>query len=258
MSPSPATSRRATELADAVLDLSPGSALVEETGRSPTILAATPHRYGALVGVTCPRPVDAVAAAHRARLHTGGRVSDAVVGVAVTRAGTVAVRVGQDHRPPRSLRRIEGPLVDIGLRALGLATPACARRPLDLLDAAFAETVLRQVLDADLGCPPTWAEVSASHPLAAGVPLTAAELWTRRSDLAPVEWSHVRDRIVARECRPDPELTPSLALWLDDGALARWLFARHPEPDQMFADVCELLDPVTAGAFRAAHAPGFG
>ena len=265
MSSSRSTHRHAAELADAALDHPPGTALVCELGRSPAVLAATPHRYGALVGLSCPVTIDAVAASHEAVLSVNGRRRDVMLGVAVMRAGPSVARFRAGPAEPCTLRELIGPLVDIGRRALGLATPPCERTPLDLLDAAFIESVLDMLLDADLGSSrPTWIDLGPSHPLSGSLAITPTELCRRRFDVAAISWSKVRHRIIVAHWpdpeltpavahRPDPELTPAVARWLDDGSLARWLLARYPEPAQMLDDVCELVDPATAVDLRTAH-----
>ena len=108
MSSSRSTHRHATELADAALNHPPGTALVCELGRSPAVLAATPHRYGALVGLSCPVTIDAVAASHEAVLSVNGRRRDVMLGVAVMRAGpprrTIPCGPGRAMHPPRAHR----------------------------------------------------------------------------------------------------------------------------------------------------------
>jgi hypothetical protein len=154
---------------------------------------------------------------------------------------------------------------------LGLATPPCERTPLDLLDAAFIESVLDMLLGADLGSSrPTWIDLCPSHPLSGSLAITPTELCRRRFDVAAISWSEVRHRITDHVGYPDPELTPAVARWpdpeltpavvrwLDDGSLARWLLARYPEPAQMLDDVCELLDTATAVDLRTAHSTVMG
>lgn len=245
-----------TTLADSVLDHPPGSALVCELGRPPVILPATAHRYGALVGLSCPTTIGAVAACHEAILSVDGSRHEVALGVAVSRAGPSVARFRCDCDRPRTLDRLAGPLVDLGLRALGLATPASPRAPLDLIDAAFIDSVLNAVLDADLGSTrPSWSDIGATHPLAGSLAITPLELRNRRWALHPICWSTVRQRLVRCRSVDDFELTPAVAGWLDDGSLARWLLARYPEPSQILADVCELLDPATAAAMATAHEP---
>ena len=259
MSPSPPD--QATELADAAVDRAPGSALVAELGRRPVALPPTSHDYGALMGLTCPPTVQAVAATHevevRVRSSTHQCRRDVRVGVAVTRSGHCVARFRSARRGELvTLDHLDGPLVDVGRRALGLATPPCTRTPLELVDAAFAHRVLRILLEADLGSPrPSWTHISARHPLAGSIAISPAALLDRRRELAGITWSTVRQRIIEHEGTPDQELTPALARWLDNGSLGRWLFARYPEPEQVFADVCELLDGPAEAALRKAHAP---
>ena len=258
MSSSRSTVGRATELADAALDHPPGTALVCEAGRPPAVLASTTHPYGALVGLSCPVTIDAVAASHQAVLSVNGCRRDVLLGVAVTRAGPCVARFRADHDAPRTLGQLVGPLVDVGRRALGLVTPPCDRTPVDLLDAAFTERVLTVLLETDLGCRrPSWTELSSSHPLSGSLAITPAELWKRRFEVSATRWSEVRQCVISHIGFPDRELTPAIARWLDDGSLARWLLAHYPDPAQMLHDVCELVDPATALALRAAQSPVF-
>jgi hypothetical protein len=245
-----------TALADAALDHPPGSALVCEAGRSPVALPATAHRYGALVGLSCPASIGAVAANHEAILSIDGTRHEVTLGVAVSRSGPCVARFRRGCDRPQTLDRLVGPLVDVGRRALRLATPPSSRAPLDLIDAAFIDSVLTGLLDADLGTKrPSWCEISATHPLADSLAVTPLELRRRRWALHPIGWSTVRQRLLRCGGGGDFELTPAVAGWLDDGSLARWLLARYPEPAQILADVCELLDPPTAAAMATAHTP---
>lgn len=244
----------ATAMADAALDSTPGSALVYSERASPVRLRAVDHRYGALVGLNCPPGIRAVAACHEVRL-SGDRGDDARIGVAVLREEGVSVaRLRLRSLPPKTLTDLEGPLVDVAHRAMGLPTPRCTRSVLELLDAAFADDVLARTLAADLGTRPTWTEISSSHPLAAPIAVMPAELRARRLTFAlELGWSAFREAASASPGSSCFDMPPDIVRWLDDGAFARWLFARYPEPEQVFADVCELLDPTTADALRAAH-----
>ena len=111
-------------------------------------------------------------------------------------------------------------------------------------------------------CRPTWASDRVGPRSAPLTPWPAAprsrpaELRARRRRLAPIRWSEVRSSAAACSTIHDDDLSPSIARWLDDGSLARWLFARYPEPRQVFRDVCELLEPSVAGAFLATHGIG--
>ena len=230
MSSSRSTDRHAAELADAALDHPPGTALVCELGRSPAVLAATPHRYGALVGLSCPVTIDAVAASHEAVLSVNGRRRDVMLGVAVMRAGPCVARFRAGPADPCTLRDLIGPLVDVGRRALGLATPPCERTPLDLLDAAFIESVLDMLLDADLGSNrPTWIDLGPSHPLSGFLAITPTELCRRRFDVAAISWSKVRHRIIDHVGYPDPERTPAIARSPDPERTPAT--ARSPDPE---------------------------
>jgi hypothetical protein len=252
---------RAIELADSAVDRRPGSALVAELGRRPSALAPTAHPYGALVGLTCPATVQAVASTYevdvRVRSQTNRCRRDGRIGVAVTRSGGSVARFrSADRGELLTLGQLDGPLVDIGHRALGLSTPPCNRTPLALVDAAFVDGVLRSLLEADLGTPrPSWFDLSARHPLAGSITITPAALLDRRRALAGLTWSGVRQGIIEHGETPHREMTPALAGWLDDGSFGRWLFAPYPEPDQAFADVCELLDAPTSAALRESLAP---
>ena len=245
-----------TALADAALDHPPGSALLWELGRSPVALAAPAHRYGALVGLSCPATIGAVAARHEAVLWLDGSRHEVALGVAVSRAGPCVARFRRGCDRPRTLDHLVGPLVDLGRRALGLATPPSSVGPLELVDAAFIDSVLTGLLDADLGAGrPSWCDISATHPLAGSLAITPLELRRRRWALHPMGWPTVRQRLIRGGGVVDSELTPAVACWLDDGSVARWLLARYPEPSQILADVCELLDAPTAAAMATAHAP---
>ena len=195
------------------------------------------HPYGPVVGIRCTPRTAAVAYPVAARLVR----SDATrrkLAVVVPRDGTAHI-VDPCRDAPLPVSVDFGPVVDVGRRALGLATPAERSPPVVLLDAIWVERVLVATLDADIGHRPTWATISALHPLA-GAALTPSMLRDRRLSLG-VEWSPFRRRATGFDTAW-PDLSPSLAEWLDDGSFARWVLGELPPTTPLLGDLAELLD----------------
>jgi hypothetical protein len=201
---------------------------------------ASGHPYGPAVGVRCAPAVDAIAYPVDARI-VSCEPSIRRLAVVVARAGE-AVIVDPRRADPLCITAEFGPLVDVGRRALGLATPAEPTPPVTMLDAVWADRLLAATLDADLGAPPSWSSLGALHPLA-GASITSEDLRLRRLAM-PLDWSAFR-RQAARSGASWPGLTPGLAEWLDDGSFARWALADLPPATHLLDDLAALLAPET-------------
>ncbi|WCO66075.1 hypothetical protein PO878_16365 [Iamia majanohamensis] len=199
-----------------------------------------PRRWAA-AGVVAPataRPVD------------GGDGCRLVVAVLVGRDGTVA-HCGRDHRgadvlpsdPPPT-----GRLVDLLLRALGLATPPPAAPTGALWEAVW--------LDAVVAAAATGGTPGLGPDLADALAATTAPGDHRG-------WDHLRG--LASGARPATGTTdtalaavlgdlvdPADAAWMDDGCFSRWVLGALPDPAQLLDAVDALLPPGRAEAVRRA------
>jgi len=141
---------------------------------------------------------------------------------------------------------------DDGRRALGLPTPPPPVTLAHYVEALWLDRALALTLDADLGRPPRWAELSRAHPLADGCRTDADEL-RRRTGALPVGWARLRERIAASRLTTST-MDARVARWCDEGAFARRMLAGVAEPTDAGADLDELLDPADAERLRAALA----
>lgn len=207
------------------------------------------HPYGPAVGVRCAPAVDAIAYPVDARIVSCDPTVRRLA-VVVGRAGEADI-VDPRRADPFRITHEFGPLVDVGRRALGLATPAEPTPPVVMLDAVWTDRLLTATLDADLGSPPPWSVLGALHPLA-GAPITAQELRFRRLAL-PLDWSAFRHQ-ATRSGGSWPGLAPGLAEWLDDGSFARWVLADLAPATHLLDDLSELLTPETMVHIDAALA----
>ncbi|MFQ5558934.1 MAG: hypothetical protein ACE5GB_15690, partial [Acidimicrobiales bacterium] len=51
---------------------------------------------------------------------------------------------------------------------------------------------------------------------------------------------------------PGDDPSPSVAAWLDEGALARWNLARYPDVEMALGDLAGAVEPHTAAALATA------
>jgi len=217
------------------------------TGANPT---PHNHPYGPIVGVSCPPGTAAVGYPVEATLKSTDCNRSNRVAVVVPVEGPPVI-LDTDRRRLFPCTRT-ATLIDLGQRAMGLATPPPDLPLIGLLDRVWLDRVLATVLDSDLGRPATWAELAVLHP---AMPRIADpdQLSVVRGRFH-TGWETLRQRIAAAEIRW-PGLSPEVASWLDQGSVSRWCLADTPEPDPILRDLEELLDPVVTERLRASLAP---
>ena len=216
----------------------------------PPPLGINESPYGPLVGVRCGRAVRAVAYPLPARL-ISSEVADTRVAVVVNR--TAAPQIVDPRREhPLTIEAELGPAVDVGRRALGMATPKESTPPSDVLDVFWLDGIISDVLRSDPGESRDWAAVSALHPLT-GHAIEPWRLRNRRLRL-PLGWDAFRRR-ASNASSPWPGLDPSIASWLDDGSFARWCLADLPDRDTILDDLRDLLEPSLMACIDEALAP---
>ncbi len=213
-------------------------ALAGEIIAIPPPLGINESPYGPLVGVRCGRAVQAVAYPLPARL-ISCEVADTQVAVVVSR--TAAPQIVDPRREhPMTIEAELGPAVDVGRRALGMATPEELTSPSDVLDVFWLDGIISDVLRSEPGESRDWASVSVLHPLTDH----AIEPWRLRNRRLrlPLGWDAFRRR-ASNASSPWPGMDPSIAGWLDDGSFARWCLADLPDKDTILDDLRDLLEP---------------
>lgn len=186
-----------------------------------------------LLGVRFAPTVDALAA------RVGRRPGVTVAG---DRSGRVVAIDGPSApaRPgtPSSLA------VDSVRRALGLASEPCARTVTELVAAVWLDRILRATLDAPLGNPPSWVELSRLHPAGRPGPPPSPEGLSHATRRRAPTWRRLRLGTAEGSIRWTG-VDPPLADWFDDGSFARHAFAALPEPDVALGELGELLTLTT-------------
>ncbi len=247
-------------LSECALHLGHGSVVVQMRDGTPQQLNTHHHLAAPLLGVTCPPGTTAVAAAVDSSVHGDARQSQAaLVSLAVNRDHEAAVSyMASPEAELGVLEVLGGPLVDMALRSLGVATMPCDAPVTWLGDGIFVSN-LATVLDG--GCTSlSWDLVASLHPLAPeGQPVSPQELHEVRHGFAR-RWSwrllrHDAMHSHKAACSGEeptlllPWLTPAVAAWLDDGAFARMLLASLPYVPETQAAAFEsirLRDPQLA------------
>lgn len=145
----------------------------------------------------------------------------------------------------------EGKLLDTMMRCFGLPTPPPPAPASELHTAAWLTSILERAIEESRLL--SWSEVSRLHPLAQ---LLGGEL-PETTDLTGVEiddlgdlvriaanaWSWAEIRAQARDGKLQALIDPSLAEWMDEGMLSRWLLGRMPPLDELFGVVSGYLAP---------------
>ena len=238
--------------------LARGTALLAGPGRERHALDPAVQATGTpaepLLGLRCGPSVRAVAYPAEVAITAEHGPAHRVltIGIAVDRSGQIGVATpaGQPHLAPE---RVGNLTVDLGLRALGLPTPAPDRPVACFVDGTWLDHVLELALVADLGDPPRWREISRLHPLAGGTSRSPDELRHARAALDD-DWEALR-RSVARAGRSGPLMSAAVAQWCDAGAFARRMLATVPDPAPLLADLEEILRPRDAARVRTATQP---
>lgn len=203
---------------------------------APLGVAASP--YGPLVGVRCGRSVQAVAYPLPARL-ISSEVVDTRIAVVVSRSAAPQV-VDPRREHPLTIEAELGPAVDVGRRALGLATPPESTAPSSVLDVFWLDGIISEVLRSTPAFSLGWESVCVLHPLT-DCPIEPWRLRNRRLRL-PLGWDAFRHR-ASNASSPWPGMDPAVAAWLDDGSFARWCIAELPDKDTILDDLRDLLEP---------------
>jgi hypothetical protein len=229
--------------------------IVDESARRPiTLPPAAPGASGIvepLLGMRCGSAVVAVAYPVEVIVHRhDDRIVEAQIGVAVDRSGNVAIA---DDGSPLETLESGNCSTDLGLRALGLATPPPDQPVEAFVDGIWLDQVLQLALDADLGKPPRWRSISLLHPLGHGRVHSPEELRRLRADL-PGGWESLRRALVASG-RRDALMPAPLADWCDTGAFARRLLATTVSAADVIDDLAEILRPRDAALVRMALQP---
>ena len=203
------------------------------------------HRYGPIVGVVCPPGTAAVAYPFDVCVNYAESAFDSRIAVVVSRRRPPLV-IDSDGEQLHPLA-VTVPLIDLGRRALGMATPEPDEPLVHLLDRIWLDRVLAAVLESDLGANLSWRVLFALHPalpqLCAPESLPAVRQHFRSS------WSHLRQQVALSHIHW-PGMVPAVAEWLDDGSFARWCLADTPEPQPIMSDLSELLDPTASRHMR--------
>jgi hypothetical protein len=150
----------------------------------------------------------------------------------------------------------DGLLGDVCRRSLGLPTTRPPGSTAELWLRVWIDRIVESVCfdDRGGGAPRTFSELVALHPAELGatrVPAAEPLLATCRprdvaeaTELVAEEWPWSRLRrdpaLVETE---GPPLRRQLALWMDDGMLARWLLADVPPLGLLLDTVAQLLPP---------------
>ena len=228
------------DLASCALELPAGGAVMAAaTGATTTV---DPPSSGALavIGLRCPPETVAVAATTRCETQwPDGRRRSGVLAWSVDRqGGSLALFRDRGANDAETLEAVAGPLLDVGLRALGRPTARCSSPVVWFPDGVFLEQVSRLLDERRGSCTRrrlTWAMVSPLYPLnVVGRPLPARIVRHLRQDFHKRNtWSSLRRGVVEQPAGAPailPGLTPDIADWLDDGSFARWVLSRIPDP----------------------------
>lgn len=173
----------------------------------------------------------------------------------VDRAGDVAsVTRHAGDQPEVQDQPCGGRLVDVCLRALGLATPPAPTHSTELwalqwLDNIVARVArgekMRGLVAAALAHPAI--ELVAEHE-----PRLLDEAIARLVRLGELmgqqrPWPRLHQAAAAGEW-PVDGLSPAGAAWMDDGMFARWLLAEYPTIDDYLAELRNLIPETTVDA----------
>jgi hypothetical protein len=189
---------------------------------------------------------------HRLDLDVEAAVAGRVVHL-VDRSGTSITRMVPDQGRPLvvgpSGEVQQGRMADVCRRALGLATAPppgdCVSLVIDLwLGRVIAAATERPHL--------TWDEVVGMHPVA-HTPCTPALLAERTVDIGRrIGWSTVRQGYIDGDIDGYGGIDASIAEWMDDGMLSRWLLGTAPPWTSLLEMVDARLSPVVSDLVAAA------
>lgn len=217
------------------------------------------HPLDELVGRTAPDDWEAIGVvahgvAHRVDDDSGVPPVPVVTTHLVGRDGSWATRCELPGRDPLAAAgtaddpdRVAGRLDDACRRVLALPTA-----PPDVgTDLLFALQWLDAIVDAAASASrrvATWSAAAALHPaVSALLPDAGAEgldpvaLATKTHQLATWrDWPVLR-RSCAAGTWSTPDLDPTTAAWLDDGAFSRWALGAFPDLDDLLATATDLL-----------------
>jgi hypothetical protein len=168
------------------------------------------------------------------------------------RAGTSITRMLHDEGRPLvvgpSGEIQQGRIADVCRRAFGLAT---APPPGDCVSLVI-DLWLGRVIAAAADRPHlTWDEVVGLHPVAR-TPCTPAQLAERTVDIGQrIRWSTVRQGYIDGEIDGYGGVDASIAEWMDDGMLARWLLGTAPPWSSLLEIVDARVGPVVSDLVAA-------
>ncbi len=255
------TSKEMIDLGEAVIQtdeavaIVAGRHLVLSSSDRPGNTASFFSDYGPLVGVVCPPGTTAVAYPLDVSVRARSASQSTLIAVVVPRMGRSLIIDRLANRQLHPTTDV-APLIDVGRRAMRLATPPPGSHPIDLLDRIWLDRVMTTVLHAGLGADIKWPVVAALHPVCGSRPQPSHPTPTARTQFR-VRWCELRAMVAGSSLRW-PSMTPEIAQWLDTGSFSRWCIADTPEPTPILTDLEELLDPSVHRQIEACLHPDAG